>query len=239
MPDEIADNALQNTRAGYKAALDLWTIQGNQSWTRFNALLVANSVFLAAVGWLITRQTAIPPVALSVLGVVLCVLWFLLLVRGIEYQEYWVRAVRELEQRLEGVDIVNRGKTFGEGAPVEFALPPPGNRLRMTCIGRFKGRHAMYGIIAFFVMLYVGLAALPILLDQPSTPVKEVRARHLVAVDGGGKVRAELTVSRRGTPSLNLLDRDGRLRATVTLEVDGSPTLSLFDKDGKVIWKAP
>ena len=43
-------NTLENARVGYTKAVDLWIYMGGEVWSRFNVMLVANSIVLAAVG---------------------------------------------------------------------------------------------------------------------------------------------------------------------------------------------
>ena len=40
----------ENARAGYQAAIDLWTFSSAQGWERFNIMLTANSILIAAIG---------------------------------------------------------------------------------------------------------------------------------------------------------------------------------------------
>lgn len=41
---------IENARVGYQVATNLWVYEGTTIWSKFNALLVANSIILAMVG---------------------------------------------------------------------------------------------------------------------------------------------------------------------------------------------
>src|SRR5437016_991957 len=100
-----------NVIAGYEAAVEMINSQPVDSWSRFNAMLVSNSVLLVAIGLLLSEKLRLPihrffpTVVALVLGTLLCTFWALLIRRGDRYSRYWAAVARELEQQLPQVDI--------------------------------------------------------------------------------------------------------------------------------------
>ena len=64
----------------------MWVYAGNLLWSKFNALLVAHSLVLAAYGFL-SAANPLPTAfsrGLPIAGLILCVVWALLLRRGFD-----------------------------------------------------------------------------------------------------------------------------------------------------------
>jgi hypothetical protein len=80
------DENVENARIGYDVAMATCQWEGELIWSKFNAMLVANSVVLAMLGLTITytgtRQLKLVTVVISIAGVVLSLLWGLLTRRG-------------------------------------------------------------------------------------------------------------------------------------------------------------
>jgi len=91
-----ASDRKEDARVGYQVAVSLWTYEGEQNWARFNVMLVANSIIIAVLGLAATSQLSnqgsLGPlsVVLSVVGLLLSAAWFLITVRGFDYQKYSV-----------------------------------------------------------------------------------------------------------------------------------------------------
>jgi hypothetical protein len=90
----------ENARVGYRVAVDLWTYQGNLNWNRFNVMLAANSIILSVIGVVLSSQSFLPvfEVLFPAIGIVLCIVWAFLMVRGFDYHKYWSSQARELEE---------------------------------------------------------------------------------------------------------------------------------------------
>jgi hypothetical protein len=73
-----------------------------------------------------------------------------------------------------------------------------------------------------------------IVSQDPKAPV--VRASRFELVDGEGRVRAVLGVSKSGSPEFDLRDAAGRPRALLLLDADSLPIF--FFKDADVITRA-
>jgi len=44
-----SDQATENAKVGYQVAIELWIYEGELVWSKFNVMLVANSIVLALV----------------------------------------------------------------------------------------------------------------------------------------------------------------------------------------------
>jgi len=147
----------QDARIGYQVAINLWVYEGQLIWSRFNAMVVANGIILAAISVLLTTERVDwkPLVGLSALGIVLCLIWALMTARGFDYHDYWIRSARELEKgHLNTVRTVSRGGEFAEGQQVEFDLPEKWRRHQIGCMGRVPFACASYISIAVFFIVY-------------------------------------------------------------------------------------
>jgi hypothetical protein len=161
--DSLKNAALhvENARWGYQVAVDLWISQTNLNWDRFGTMLVANSILLALVGPSFAAQHPVPPstVALSTVGLFLCVAWFLLTVRGYDYHRYWSRSARELEEGFlaDPVKTVSRAEQFGDGQEVFFDAGGKPGSLRMRAGSRlaYSQRWISYFVILLFALVYV------------------------------------------------------------------------------------
>ncbi len=149
----MSDEGLENARIGYRAAIDLTHTSGSQNWSRFNSMLVANSVFFAVIGQVLADHISIDwpwQLVFPGAGLVLCVSWVAAVERGLVYQDYYVAKARELEARL-GLDVIQQGDALSRGRGV----PVGEDYLRIVGVARIRARHTMRMVILPFVLLYV------------------------------------------------------------------------------------
>jgi len=160
LDDQVAEDA----RVAFVAAVDLWIYEGTLIWSKFNAMLVANSVVLATIGLTATGspgpkgESKLFTAALAAAGLVLCALWMALNRRGYEYHRYWVLSARELEeQHLAPTSCtVSRGGTYADGDPVSMMINNRSNELRMSRMSRWlRTGWNSYLIVATFALLYL------------------------------------------------------------------------------------
>ena len=150
---------LEEARLGYQTAVSLWTHEGNLIWSKFNAMLVANSIVLAGVGFVSNSSSAsvLLRTGLSLVGLALCFFWLQFTKRGFDYYTYWVLSARELEEKYlsGGVEIVSRGGRFADGAPVELEISGRTVSLRMSRMSRgLRTAWGSYAVVACFMVLY-------------------------------------------------------------------------------------
>src|SRR4051812_43356360 len=104
MPAESSAHFL----AAYQTAITLWTYEGTLIWSKYNAMLVANSVILAVTGITVSSEdeSAVLHWGLPAIGITLCAAWILLTRRGFDNYLYWIFTARELERPAIGSDAV-------------------------------------------------------------------------------------------------------------------------------------
>jgi len=160
----------EEARIGYQVAVDLWTYEGEQNWARFNVMLVANSIFIAVLGLAVTGQTRSPSISivLSIVGLILCIAWFIITKRGFDYQTYYVLSARELEERFlsDMVKTVSRGGTFADGRPISIQIDGKPKTLRMSWWSRLaRAGSISLTVVLVFAIMYV-LAVLQAIIEM-------------------------------------------------------------------------
>lgn len=150
-----------NARIGYQAAISLATFEGNIVWSRYGLMLLTHTIILSAVG---LASSASPPakgviwVGLSLVGLLLCVPWWIVNDVGFRYYFAWMFSARELEERyLAPVQAV--GLAFPVDGDGEASVVVGGNRLPLGIAQRDRRRvvTASKLIIAIFGALYAVL----------------------------------------------------------------------------------
>jgi hypothetical protein len=156
------EERLQDARVGYQAALNLWNTQAQLASSRFNVMVVANSIILGTIGLAIAYSRSFPlffTQALSLVGIVLCLVWLHAHSRASQYNNYLVWSARELESYLtDSVVTVSRGASFSEGYEVTLTIDNERKKLRLSWLPRLaKTESFSYFSIASFLLLYVFL----------------------------------------------------------------------------------
>ena len=147
---------IENARTGYQVAVTLWTYEGNLIWSKFTAMVYANTIVLATIGLLITSKPEFQflRIALAVLGLQLCLAWFWIIKRSFDYHNYWVFSAHELEALyIQPVETVARGVKLARGERVTFKTPD-GFTYQRGRVGP-KIEYVSYSVIAVFVVVYI------------------------------------------------------------------------------------
>lgn len=156
-------DVLKNAQIGYQAAITLWVHENDSMLSKFNAFLVANSIILLAAVNIVTKKS--PSCSLwaflalmSGIGIIFCVLWYLITKRSSEYVRYWTSSARMIEKNfLSPVSTVSQGKKFAEGKEVKFYYKTPHvfETLRMKFSARLlRIEWILYRIIVIFFVVY-------------------------------------------------------------------------------------
>ena len=101
----------------YHTAIELWKLASDQIYTRFSAMLTANSIILAVIGLSITERINIPSWFVWVLigaGIALCLVWIYFMAQGVRVENYYRRKAETLESKVvpDGEKIfLNKGDT--------------------------------------------------------------------------------------------------------------------------------
>jgi hypothetical protein len=159
-----SESEQEDARAGYGSVVDLWIYEGDSTWARFNAMLVANSILLTLAGVTYDSDSlnGVFKAGLAGAGLVFCLVWTVLTKRSFDYYRYWILTARELEERYlhPAVRTVSRGNVFAEGRPAEFFVGGQRMTHRMSWLGRtVRIAWCAYIIIAAFAVLYSILLA--------------------------------------------------------------------------------
>lgn len=128
-------------------AVELHNSEGQIQWSRFNAMLVVNSVFLAFTGLAFSDNSlglhiAVPKTIPPLLGLLFCYLWFKMTKNGFYWINHWLSEARKLEKILKNsVNPIIEGNTKRE--------------IRKEVINTAYAAYFIIGIIAFlyFVIL--------------------------------------------------------------------------------------
>jgi hypothetical protein len=154
------DACAEKATIGYQAAISLWIYEGSTIWGKYSAMLVANSLITASIGFSMGSHASshMFSLGLPIAGIALCGLWFLLTKRSFDNYLYWISSARELEERYlhPTVITVSRGADFADGLPANLALGGKRQVLRMSRLGRtIRAAWIAYSAIIVFVGLYI------------------------------------------------------------------------------------
>jgi len=92
---------LENARIGYQAAINLMIGQSQVYWSKFNALIVANSIIIVASATIITMRGnlfIIPLMIASFIGILLNLIAIKMLERSNKFHDYWRNKAKKLEE---------------------------------------------------------------------------------------------------------------------------------------------
>ena len=153
-----------NAQLWYQAAIGMWSYYGDALWSTYNALLVANSVVIAAVGLLFASSQPLLLLrwALLGLGLLLCIMWAFITARAVELHVFWGLVAREFEERSGVFDLRSRGGRFvaGESVTLEY-----GSALHVRkmpwCARLLPTRWAAYAVIVIFAVIYIAVIVQP------------------------------------------------------------------------------
>jgi hypothetical protein len=152
---------LENARAGYQAAVSLMAYEGNLVWARYGLMVLVHTIILTAIGLTSGAQQltrTVTMIGLSLVGLMLCAVWWRVNDIGFHYFFYWLFAARELEERyLTPVQTLSRGIPSKKNEATTFILfgkeyPSPAQKE-----DRFRIKHASKAVIIIIGLLYVAL----------------------------------------------------------------------------------
>ena len=169
--EKTREERIANARIGYQVAASLEANEVRALWSRFSAMLTANGIIIGVIGWslnsaIINEKSILLriPIAMSIFGIFLCALWYLLMARKQRFCEYLMLSARELEQDWlnDPVRTLARGgKLVGDKAiwqkqdEVNIKLGDQPRPIEMHKLERVKTRKVSNLIIALFAILYL------------------------------------------------------------------------------------
>lgn len=95
---DITDKAI----AKYQVAIDKNTSESEILWNRFSAMLIFNSILMAAVGITFQTGTKLPfliKLYLPISGLISCYLWLIASLRGFQWIKFWATKARMIEKK--------------------------------------------------------------------------------------------------------------------------------------------
>jgi len=125
----------------FESIRQLYAYEGNATWSRYNAMLTANSIIVATMGLFWNKSEPLMAVVLIAAGLIACVLWAQLTHIGFRMQQEYLTWAKEFEvHKAEAARIFTRAANVCHGS------------LGVTrCAGL---------IIGLFVIIYVCAAVL-------------------------------------------------------------------------------
>jgi hypothetical protein len=158
---------LENARVGYQTTLTVWIARTRMIWSRFNTMIVANSIILGAISLTIGNNhpfSAFFTRALCLVGLVVSLVWLPAHRRACQHSSYLLSSARELESYLaDPVVTISRGTAFSEGNEVSLTIEGEKRKLRLGWLTRTKLAETesfSYFVIAIFIVLYVALLSI-------------------------------------------------------------------------------
>ncbi len=142
----------EKARIGYQTAIDLVGLVSHEIYSRFNAMLTANSIILAIIGWIVTsgNLSPYPSRSLPIAGILLCGAWYLFVAHGVYWQERFREEARRLEQRyyIDTFRLISKVTTESSGSCKEETGTP-------KWVKWFKFYNTSRFVIAIFFMIYI------------------------------------------------------------------------------------
>ncbi len=168
---------MANARIGYQVAANLEANEVRALWSRFSAMLTANSIIIGIIGLL--WKTAIPPesdkliptigsIVMSFFGLVLCLFWYWMIARKQEFCKYLMISTRELENKYlrDPVRTIVRGRRLTDSQDPICIYD--GKRTEVVQMNGWKKHKtanvARYVILAFSILYFIIIALSVILL---------------------------------------------------------------------------
>ncbi len=91
----------ENVKLGYPVLADAIALVSQEIYSRFNAMLTANSIIIALIGLALVSVQSLPqplPIVLPIAGLFLCIVWGFLNHQGVHRQHKYMEEARRLEQ---------------------------------------------------------------------------------------------------------------------------------------------
>lgn len=134
---------LENARVKYTSVLSIKNSEGEIQWNRYNAILVANTIFVSLFSFAANSDGSAPILkivvwVIPIFGIVLCFLWYIVTKRGFLWSTFWIKKANEIESQIKGkINPIQEGKELRD------------------MIGPEATKKAAVAIIIIFIVLYV------------------------------------------------------------------------------------
>lgn len=135
-------------------AHQLWIYEGNSVWSKFNTMLVVNSITFAVAAEL---HKPVIWVCVGIVGIIVCIAWYSWIERGFNTIKYWVNTAKELENTHLGPQVKNtqRGGDFAEGRSVTFEIAGKQEKMEINGLfSRWRIEKSSKLAIKLFIFIY-------------------------------------------------------------------------------------
>jgi hypothetical protein len=171
--DDSANRASRqlDARTAYQVAASLYMQENTVTWSRFNIMLTANSIILAATGVAAGGSHQLPLLAflLPIAGCILCYTWWEMMKRGFVYHDIWRDAAYALEQqffaeapvsKLVPIQTLYYGEQYRSDGKTKISIGDevrdyPRSKETSPPKGKVRARTYAERVIILFVCLYV------------------------------------------------------------------------------------
>ncbi len=149
----------QKALNAYQSAMHMWSHTGQVLWSKFNAMLVAQSIIVASVLFSFKPELTYLRMGLSFIGLLLCIVWGMITARGNSFHVYYFLSARELAEQhfpTEAQFLGERGQFFSEGASVKIKRADNKVSRRIRSFGRFLSTEKLsYIVIVLFGIIHL------------------------------------------------------------------------------------
>ena len=147
-----------DARAGYDAAIRLTDKLARTAWSVYSGLVATNAFLVALAVFVSTgRDHGAFVKVLGILGLLICLAWYLITMRNFDYYGYFFAWAREFEREAFGdaVPMIRRGEEFSRGGGAQI-----GDATRRMRWGSrlFKVEWLVNAVIFGFAVIYTFLA---------------------------------------------------------------------------------
>lgn len=193
---------------GYQTAIELVGLVSQEIYSRFNAMLTANSIIIAIIGLAFTNKYNLPlpvNILLPIAGLILCCLWFLFNEHGV----YWQNIFRKEAIRLENQYFSDTFKLITNTSEVSQNSKKKNSEIPRL-VRWFPYHRTSRILIIVFAMIYIVILTLTNVPKQnpsasvanitPNLVLKEAYADIVTDVRIGGGVFRSDDLPDQGTP---------------------------------------
>ena len=141
---------------GYQAAITLWSNLNRDHYSRFNAMLVANSITLTMIGLLLNNDKfAFLAIPFSLLGFALTYLWRAFMERDFNFAHFYATYARKWENKLPPIDTVYWGGILADGGFVTVHDGRDYSHYQMEARAKYRTKEIIIYIIDLFAVAYL------------------------------------------------------------------------------------
>jgi hypothetical protein len=159
----------------YKLAISLWNAQHQAIWGMFSNVILANSIFIAAITLLLSKEnytlSNVAGLFLSTTAIIVNIFWYAINSRGYRFQDFRIRQALKYENDMKNpsdniqyYDLVNDGQIFADECPRGYKCIELDKKLGTHFFNRrycnIKTKISSKLILLLFILIYIGLSVI-------------------------------------------------------------------------------